>query len=69
MQAPFIRLENIIKYLWFVKQKNHDIFISEIPEFQGGVGAVGFANIEIRLQSFLPFSLINIEFYCIISKQ
>lgn len=41
-------LENIIKYLWFVKQKNYNIFTNEALEFQGGVGAAGSVNISKR---------------------
>lgn len=44
----FFCLNNIIKYLWFVKQKNYNIFTDEASEFQGGIGTVGSANIGKR---------------------
>jgi len=48
----FFNLENIIKYLWFVKQKNYNIFTDGASEFQGGVGVVGSINIGNRYAIF-----------------
>ena len=44
--------DNIIKYLWFVKQKNHDILTDETSEFQVSVGTAGSANIGKRYAMF-----------------